>query len=96
MFRLLARLISDPFLNNPPGTPPPNADTVFAIHPIQLSRWLEEIWANGGLASWPAASSTPRVFGDNAIVQRLKLPDGLRTGSLRSGVRPAPPNARSP
>lgn len=42
MFRQLARLIY-------PGGPPPAAqqaaETVFGIHPIQLSRFLEEVWA---------------------------------------------------
>jgi hypothetical protein len=90
MFRLLARLIRDPFLNNP-GTLP-DADTVFATHPIQLSRWIEEIWAGGGLAVWPVfpGNQQPVPLGDNTTVLRLQLPDGLRDQTLRSGVHPVP------
>ena len=49
MFRQLARLITPPPV--PPATTVPQtvaqqaAETVFGIHPIQLSRFLEEVWA---------------------------------------------------
>ncbi|MFI5527476.1 hypothetical protein ACIA8O_02860 [Kitasatospora sp. NPDC051853] len=89
MFRMLVRLIADPALSNPSATP--NGDsvsTVFATHPAQLSRWLEEVWAAGGIAAWPGMTTHPlRTPVD--IVSRLRLPDGLRSGTLRSGVAPA-------
>jgi hypothetical protein len=85
MFRTLARLIVDPTLTNP--TAVPDANTVFATHPIQLSRWLEEIWAGGGIARWPGLATPQNVaLGDPAVIARLQLPDGLRDDSLRSGV----------
>jgi hypothetical protein len=46
MFRQLARLMVPP---NPPAPPIgpglPAAEAVFTIHPIQLSRFLEEVWS---------------------------------------------------
>ena len=43
MFRKLAGLLKgQTFLTE--------ADAVFTFHPEQLSRWLEEVWANGGIA----------------------------------------------
>jgi hypothetical protein len=88
MFRTLARLIVDPTLTNPAAVPTAtHANTVFAAHPIQLSRWLEEIWAGGGIASWPGLGPGPNVaLGDPAVISRLQLPDGLRNDTLRSGV----------
>jgi hypothetical protein len=89
MFRMLARLIADPTLSNPAAVP--NAETVFATHPIQLSRWLEEVWAGGGIANWPAFGTTPNVaLGDPAVVVRLQLPNGLRDDGLRSGIASPP------
>ncbi|MEU5727024.1 hypothetical protein ABZ783_35150 [Micromonospora sp. NPDC047738] len=93
MFRTLAQLISDPTLK---GGLAPDPATTFAIHPIQLSRWLEEIWAGGGVASWPQASATPKALGDPAVIDRLKLPDNLRDVGLRSGVRPTSPATTQP
>lgn len=86
MFRMLARLLADPTLSNP--TLPPAADAVFTIHPLQLSRWLEEIWGAGGIASWPAVSTSTPPLGDPAVTARLRLPDGLRDVGLSSGIRP--------
>ncbi|WP_271221293.1 hypothetical protein [Streptosporangium carneum] len=85
-------MISDPNLQ---GTTTPDAATTFAIHPVQLSRWLEEVWARGGIANWPQGSPTSlridNALGDPAITGRLRLPDGLRNDTLRSGIRPTPP-----
>lgn len=84
MFRMLARLIADPALTTP--TAVPDAATLFATHPIQLSRWLEEAWAGGGVANWPAFGAQNVALGDPAVVRRLQLPDGLRNDTLRSGI----------
>jgi hypothetical protein len=84
MFRMLARLIADPTLTNPAAIP--DATTVFATHPVQLSRWLEEAWAGGGIASWPSFTTQNVALGDPAAVARLELPDGLRNDTLRSGI----------
>jgi hypothetical protein len=80
MFRKLAELI--------PSTAVPadftSADAVFTFAPEQLSRWLEEIWARGGISSWaPIFGNT--TLGDPAAVRMIQLPPGLLT-SLQSGV----------
>jgi hypothetical protein len=71
---------------------------MFATHPVQLSRWLEEIWNNGGIATWPLAPITPGSppLGDPRIVRELELPTGLRDGSLQSGLTAVPPIANIP
>jgi hypothetical protein len=89
MFRTLASLFFPP--PSPPAPPPPaGADTLFATHPIQLSRWLEEIWHNGGITNWPLPTPTGiRVpLGDPNVVRRLELPGGLLAGTLESGLHP--------
>ena len=90
MFRVLARLVVNPATYDP--TVPPDADTVLALHPLQLSRWLEEIWGLGGAQAWPAvtgtSTSSPVPLGAVDLVERLRLPDGLRDVGLRSGLRP--------
>ncbi|MEU7603496.1 hypothetical protein [Streptomyces sp. NPDC041003] len=88
MFRVLARLIADPTLSLPNATVQDDTvATLFATHPLQLSRWLEETWAEGGLASWPGTSANPLRTPDD-IVARHRLPDGLRQGTMRSGLHP--------
>ena len=89
MFRTLASLFTTvggylPPLENGP-------DTMFATHPIQLSRWLEEIWARGGIATWPSGPLPSQAvpLGDRDIRRRLQLPDGLRDATLQSGLTPA-------
>jgi hypothetical protein len=52
------------------------ADRVFTFHPEQLSRWLEEVWAQGGIAKWDTVISD----------QRLPLDDMIR--NRRDGQRP--------
>jgi hypothetical protein len=91
MFRMLARLIADPTLTTSTLTsstavPDAAVATLFATHPIQLSRWLEEAWAGGGVANWPAFGTQNVALGDPAVVRRLQLPDGLRNDTLRSGI----------
>jgi hypothetical protein len=82
---MLARLIADPTLANPNAIP--DSATLFAIHPVQLSRWIEEIWAGGGIANWPGFGTQTVALGDPAAVVRLKLPDGLRDVGLQSGIQ---------
>jgi hypothetical protein len=88
MFRTLAGLF-------PGFTAPQGADTLFATHPIQLSRWLEEIWHFGGVANWPLSPPPPFALGDPEVLRRLELPDGLRLDTLQSGLNP-PPTAGDP
>jgi hypothetical protein len=85
MFRNLARLLT------PPGQ-------VFDIHPLQLSRWLDEAWATGstvpdvGVTTLPSA---PPFLGDNRIVSEIDLPRAsaaLPPFPLPSGIDPAVPD----
>ncbi|MEJ2886323.1 hypothetical protein [Actinomycetospora aeridis] len=88
MFRTLARLLSVS------PSDPPNADGLYTVHPLQLSRWLEEAWAQGGQANWPGfATGTQGLQEPTAIteetVRRIALPDEVNGGlldALRSGV----------
>ncbi len=88
MFRTLARLVADPTTLNPSVTPA--GDAVLSLHPLQLSRWLEEVWARGGLQSWPPVvpGSQPTPLGAPGVSDRLQLPDALLADGLRSGLRP--------
>ena len=93
MFRILASLFADPTLARV-GVSPAPGDPVFATHPIQLSRWLEQVFAGGGIAAWPSVGSQTITVDPDAI-RRLQLPEGLRnsdlginTGGLESGIRP--------
>jgi hypothetical protein len=89
MIRTLSRLVRDLLTTLPPGTDPlaTAVATVFATHPIQLSRWLEETWAGGGITKWPVfGGPSSTAIGDAEAVRRLKLPDHLRDESLRSGI----------
>ena len=56
MFRTLARLYADPTLTGTNAGPFP-ADPVFTTHPNQLSRWLEQVFANGGVTQLPPLGS---------------------------------------
>jgi len=78
MFRTLARLLAASSID------PPDADGLFTIHPLQLSRWLEEVWAHGGAANWPGFGTSPTGITPE-VVTRLQLPTGL-LATLRSGV----------
>lgn len=76
MFRTLARLVVDPTLVNPAATPSP--DVVFAHSPVQLSRWLEEVFAVNGLVKYlPTPLTAPT--GNQAVINGLKMPPGLLT-----------------
>jgi len=76
MFRRLAQLIPPM-----PGVTP--ADRVFAIHPLQLSRWLEEMWANGGIVDWESLGPDP--LHDPLVIARNRIPPGVLSG-LPSGI----------
>ena len=57
MFRLLAR-----WLKAGKNAPNPDADgdaiSLFRLHPIQLHRYLEEVWAVGGFEPYPITGTT--------------------------------------
>ncbi|HEY6745862.1 MAG TPA: hypothetical protein VI357_09085 [Mycobacteriales bacterium] len=91
MFRTLARLYVDPTLTTA-GSGPFAGDPVFTTHPVQLSRWLEQVFAHGGIAQLPSLGSEPVPVNAEAVL-RLQLPAGLRdrtadvgTGTLESGL----------
>ena len=87
MFRLLARwLKAGPGIFNP--APDGDAISLFRLHPIQLHRYLEEVWAVGGFEPYPITGTTTidNVFlGDPSITDDLALPAGL-VDQLRSGI----------
>ncbi|WP_066903331.1 hypothetical protein [Millisia brevis] len=94
MFRKLAALLKGKTLLS-------EADAVFTFHPEQLSRWLEEVWATGGVTTWgavvpaiiPGSSSVP--LGNPDTIAMTKLPDPLRT-LLSSGVNTPSANPNLP
>ncbi|MCP2296944.1 hypothetical protein SAMN04244553_1167 [Nocardia amikacinitolerans] len=88
MFRLLAQLSVNPSLAFPPPAGPADAEYVFGIHPLQLSRWLEEIWGSGGLAAWGLPPPLAPL-GTADVDRRLQLPQAL-LDDLRSGIGPGP------
>ena len=63
MFRNLAKLMG-------------NRDDVFLVHPLQLSRWLDEAWASAStVPSFGGPTSTrPPFISDVDIVDILDLP----------------------
>lgn len=81
MFLNLARLLADPH-------------QVFLIHPVQLSRWLDEAWAGARIAP-PIPGSAGRAapfLGSTQIVDALRLPDQPNPPLLSpSGIDPARP-----
>jgi hypothetical protein len=85
MFRTLARLYA-----NPAMTQPPQPETVFATHPLQLSRWLEQVFAEGGISNVPMLGFTGAPLGATDVVRRLSPPGALLT-DLTSGLQPTPP-----
>lgn len=90
MFRKLASLLTGKTILT-------EADAVFTFHPEQLSRWLDEVWADAGINNWTSAihtslpTSAPIPLGDAEAVNMTKLPDLLRA-DLQSGLNtPTPP-----
>lgn len=86
MFRSLARRM----------TPPAQ---VFDIHPLQLSRWLDEAWTGGALVPDVGNSTTPAgtpFLGEPAIIGAIDLPLPSATGvpfPAPSGINPAAPDS---
>ncbi|WP_329241331.1 hypothetical protein OG223_01840 [Streptomyces sp. NBC_01478] len=79
MFRTLARLLADSGFDT---------NEFFRIHPLQLSRWLEEAWAEGGQADWPGFETSPTGVTPE-VVARVQLPGEVSGGllaDLRSGI----------
>jgi hypothetical protein len=97
MFRTLVKLIALP------GTDQDKANAVLAVHPLQLSRWLEEMWAQGGLtnALWSAVLfNLPPPLGDPQVISKTRIPEGPSLkgllSALLSGVSPEPDKAIKP
>ena len=69
MFRQLGLMLA-PFPSPPsPAVAEAAAETVFAIHPIQLSRFLEDVWGarNPDLAAAPAGARDPADVTSSAL-----------------------------
>lgn len=80
MFRSLAQLLAASGRQR---------NDVFLVHPLQLSRWLDEAWtAAGTVPSFdPNGEGKPPFLGSDAIVEVLDLPDPVAGGD---GVVQAP------
>jgi hypothetical protein len=90
MFRTLARLLNDPELRDPTAQ---LSQRVFLIHPLQLSRWLEQAWAFAGTVTWANLPNNEPFLGAAGIVEALELPDTpqpLRNDLLGSGIHGDP------
>lgn len=86
MFRNLARLLTPA-----PGAAGP-ATQVFRLHPLQLSRWLDEAWAAGSTVPEFGGRTTNALpfLGSDAIVDVLDLPAPMAGAAppLPSGIDP--------
>jgi hypothetical protein len=81
MFRTLALLYADPTMKSPP-----QPENVFSTHPLQLGRWLEQVFAQGGIMNVPLLTTPPIVpLGDPQVVLRLS-PPGTLLETLTSGL----------
>ena len=73
--------------------------TVFVVHPLQLSRWLDEAWTGGravpdfGTPRTPAGTA---FLGDDAIVGAIDLPLPTGRGRPRRSPRASTPPRRTP
>ena len=75
MFRTLVKLIGPV----PALRMRNKANAVLAVHPLQLSRWLEEMWAQGGLtnALWSGVLlNPPTPLGDPEAISKTRIPEG--------------------
>jgi hypothetical protein len=90
MFRSLAARV--PTGSNPVTATDANA--VLSVFPLQLSRFLDEVWAAGGFTgtSWPILLNAPVPVGD---IAKSQAPRDLLT-TLSSGVQPNPAAATQP
>src|SRR4051812_34183413 len=80
MFRKLAQFLQT--VTTGELTP---ADRVFTFHPEQLSRWLDEIWAQGGISKWDGVLKLDRQLPLDDMINMTKLPGGLLS-NLASGL----------
>jgi hypothetical protein len=72
-------------------------EDVFRVHPIQLSRWLDEAWQSAALVPGLPIGSAPTgapFLGDPAIVAALGQPVQLPAPALMAGSGIVPPQAR--
>ncbi|MET1038655.1 MAG: hypothetical protein ABW075_10285 [Aeromicrobium sp.] len=95
MFRSLARRLPPA---PPPGQPVPRSQ-IFDVHPLQLSRWLDEAWAAGGLVPDIGDTGTPpgvAFLGSPEIVGAIDLPQPSVPGGafpVPSGIVPTAPGS---
>jgi hypothetical protein len=85
MFRTLARLFVDPTLSSPGASP-----DVLKVHPVQLSRFLDEAWEVAAFAPTFAIGDPAKPFlGEPGIVDAIRFPNGPAV--LPSGLTLGPP-----
>jgi hypothetical protein len=97
MFRNLARWLQAAKIATPgnptaPSNGPGDWRTLFEFHPLQLHRYLEQVWAVGGFEPYSPAPPTPRnpiYLGDAGIINALRLPPDILS-TLPSGVGTPP------
>ncbi|MEU2253919.1 hypothetical protein [Nocardia xishanensis] len=90
MFRTLATLLI------PDGSPSVQAEAVFAFHPEQLSRWLDEMWAEGGISTWvPIFTDPVDSLGDVKAITSTQIP-GRMIELFQSGVSGTAPGYAPP
>ena len=73
------------FLNLAKLLGPDRREQVFLVHPVQLSRWLDEAWEAAALVPplpIGSVSTRPPSIGGNFIVEALRLPQQLPPASL--------------
>ena len=93
MFRSLARRLTPV----PPAGQPPQLSQIFDVHPLQLSRWLDEAWVAGALVPDVGDTNTPATaafLGDPQIVDAIDLPRPTQVGGpfpIPSGIDTAAP-----
>jgi hypothetical protein len=66
-------------------------EDVLLVHPVQLSRWLDEAWAAARLVpELPIGGGTPAApfLGDDGIIDALDLPKQVSPFLLPSGLTP--------
>jgi hypothetical protein len=80
MFRSLAQLFAT--------TSGQQRNDVFLVHPLQLSRWLDEAWAAAATVPSfdPKGEGKPPFLGSDQIVEVLDLPDPVPGGDGQAPV----------
>jgi hypothetical protein len=80
MFRSLAQLFAT--------TDGQERNDVFLVHPLQLSRWLDEAWAAAGTVPSfdPLGEGKPPFLGSDEIIEVLDLPDPVAGGDNQAPV----------